>query len=307
MMLRATSSLLSLALLTSAGCSDATNSGSDGGTRDLGSRDASQDGSVWARSGCKRGIAYGHHTVADLSAIQSSVAWWYNWADRPDEALRAGAYRTAGVEYLPMIWGATFDADDVIANIPADTEWLLGFNEPNFGSQADISASAAAALWPEVERVADTLGLSIVSPAVNFCGGDCQDTSPFDYLDDFFAACDGCRVDAVAFHIYVGCNPPGENKAEWLINHIETYKARFSQPLWLTEFACDNATSFADQVAFMEDAVAYLENEPRIARYAWFSGRFEGIPYVDLLGDDGELTPLGEAYVNAPTGAGCVE
>ena len=312
MMLRATSSLLSLALLTSAGCSDATHSGSDGGardggTRDLGSRDASQDGSVWARSGCKRGIAYGHHTVADLTAIQSSVAWWYNWADRPDVDLRDGAYRTAGVEYLPMIWGATFDADDVIANIPADTEWLLGFNEPNFGSQADISASAAAALWPEVERVADTLGLSIVSPAVNFCGGDCQDTSPFDYLDDFFAACDGCRVDAVAFHIYVGCNPAGDNKAEWLINHIETYKARFSQPLWLTEFACDDAGSFADQVAFMEDAVAYLESEPRIARYAWFSGRFEGIPYVDLLGDDGELTPLGEAYVNAPTGAGCVE
>jgi hypothetical protein len=217
MMLRATSSLLSLALLTSAGCSDATNSGSDGGardggTRDLGSRDASQDGSVWARSGCKRGIAYGHHTVADLTAIQSSVAWWYNWADRPDVDLRDGAYRTAGVEYLPMIWGATFDADDVIANIPADTEWLLGFNEPNFGSQADISASAAAALWPEVERVADTLGLSIVSPAVNFCGGDCQDTSPFDYLDDFFAACDGCRVDAVAFHIYVGCNPRGTTR-----------------------------------------------------------------------------------------------
>ncbi len=166
-----------LATLASAGCSNGNDNGgndagsNDGGTRDLGSR----DGSVWTRSSCKRGIAYGYHSQADLAAIQESVSWWYNWADRPDEDLRAGAYRAAGVEYVPMVWGGTFDADTVIANIPADTEWLLGFNEPNFGSQADISASAAAALWPEVERVADTLGLSIASPAVNFCGGGvCQ-------------------------------------------------------------------------------------------------------------------------------------
>ena len=233
------------------------------------------------------------------------MAWWYNWTDRPDVDLRDGSYRAEEVEYLPMIWGGTFDVNAVIANIPEDSEWLLGFNEPNFGSQANISAAQAAARWPDVEQVADAHGLAIVSPAVNFCGGNCQDTNPFDYLDDFFAACNGCRVDAVAFHIYVGCRPSGDNKAEWLINHIETYKQRFSQPLWLTEFACDDATSFGDQVAFLEDAVAYLENEPRIQRYAWFSGRFQGIPYVNLLGDDGELTPLGEAYVDAPVHPDC--
>ncbi|HVI01129.1 MAG TPA: glycosyl hydrolase, partial [Enhygromyxa sp.] len=100
--------------------------------------------------------------------------------------------------------------------------------------------------------------------------------------------------------IYVGCHPDGDNKAQWLIDHTEMYKARFSQPLWLTEFACTDAANFEEQIAFMEDAVAYLEEDPRIERYSWFSGRFPGIPYVDLLGSDGELTPLGEAYVNAP-------
>ena len=50
----------------------------------------------------------------------------------------------------------------------------------------------------------------------------------------------------------------------------------------------------------MRDAVAYLEAEPRVERYAWFSGRFQWIPYVDLLGGDGALTPLGRAYVAAP-------
>ena len=313
MTLRAPLHVLSLVLLIIAGCgSSSDGDGGDGGTgdsgiRDQGGRDGSQD-SAWNRSGCKRGIAYGYHSEADLAAIQGSVSWWYNWAHQPDEDLRAGAYRTADVEYVPMVWGGNFDADAMIANIPDDSEWLLGFNEPNFPApQANISAADAAALWPEVERVADAHDLLIASPAVNFCGGECQDTNPFDYLDDFFAACEGCRVDAVAFHLYVGCNQTGENKAQWLINHIETYKQRFSQPLWLTEFACTDAANFAEQAAFLEDAVVYLEGEPRIQRYAWFSGRFEGIPYVDLLGDDGELTELGEAYVNAPGGAGCSE
>jgi hypothetical protein len=70
-------------------------------------------------------------------------------------------------------------------------------------------------------------------------------------------------------------------------------------------FARTDAASFDEQIAFMQDAVAYLEAEPRIERYAWFSGRFPGIPFIDLLGSDGALTPLGEAYMSAPTHADC--
>jgi hypothetical protein len=258
-------------------------------------------------SSCKRGIAYGHHSDADLIALQPAVAWWYNWAYEPDSELSGGFYESLGVEYVPMIWGGNIDVDTATAGIPSGATALLGFNEPNFVEQANLSAADAAGLWPMVEQIADARGLTLVSPAVNFCGGACQDTNPFDYLDDFFAACDGCRVDRIAFHIYVGCHPDGDNEAQWLIDHVETYKARFSQPLWLTEFACTDAASFDEQIAFLEDAVAYLEDDPRIERYSWFSGRFPGIPHVDLLGADGELTALGQAYVSAPSNPECEE
>lgn len=122
------------------------------------------------------------------------------------------------------------------------------------------------------------------------------------YLEAFLDECDGCRVDHIAIHIYVGCRPESGNKAQWLIDQLESYKARFPQPIWITEFACNDAESFEDQIAFLEDAVAYLEDDPRVVRYSWFSGRFEHMPYVDLLAEDGALTPLGEAYVAAPTG-----
>lgn len=287
-----------------AGSSD----GSDGGGSGAGAGSGASTGSggeSGGRTACKRGVAYGHHSVADLGALSSGVSWWYNWAFTPDEALAGGAYRDEEVEYVPMIWGAGSDVEAAAEDIPEDALTLLGFNEPNFGEQANLSAAEAAALWPDLEELAEARGLALVSPAVNFCGGNCQNTDPFDYLDDFFAACDGCRVDAIAVHIYVGCNPSGENHAEWLINHVETYKTRFSQPIWLTEFACDDATSLDVQQGFLEDAVEYLEAEPRIARYAWFAGRADNVPYVDLLGTDGQLTSLGQAYVNAPQPDAC--
>jgi hypothetical protein len=182
---------------------------------------------------------------------------------------------------------------------------LLGFNEPNFYSQANLSAAQAAALWPRVEAIADARGLALVSPAVNYCGGGCHDTNPFDYLDDFFAACSGCRVDYIGIHIYVGCNANGQNKAQWMIDHINTYKSRFNKPFWLTEFACDDAANMDQQRNFMIDAVNYLENEPRIHRYAWFAGRANNVANSSLLGADGVLTTLGQTYVSLPHNSAC--
>jgi hypothetical protein len=293
------------------GSSGASNAGasnagaSNAGASNAGASNAGSGGSGVKPASCKRGLAYGQHSLADLKALSPGVSWWYNWDFRPDQALRSGAYREASVEYAPMIWGAASDRVAAKAAIGDDATVLLGFNEPNFGEQANLSAKAAAALWPELEAIADDKGLRLASPAVNFCGGNCQDTDPFHYLDAFFAACPGCRVDVVAIHIYVGCSPSGDNKAEWLVQHVEKYKSRFSQPLWLTEFACDSAKSSAEQQAFLEDAVAYLEAEPRIERYAWFSGRASNVAHVDLLAESGQLTALGKAYVNAPKNADC--
>jgi hypothetical protein len=296
--------------------SSASGSGGHGGSGSAGGdASASSSGSSSGNSGgaggspshatgCKRGIAYGYHSKADMQALSKAVSWWYNWAHVPDEGVKPDIYKTLGVEYVPMVWGGGgLDAEkaaQIASEIPEGARFLLGFNEPNFGEQANLSASQAAALWPHVEAIADARGLALVSPAVNYCGGSCQETDPFKYLDEFFAACKDCRVDYVGFHIYTACQGDGNNKAQWLKNHVETYKARFDKPLWLTEFACDNAGSLAEQKAFMLDALEYLENEPRIARYAWFSGRADNVANASLLGADGALTELGEAYVSAP-------
>jgi len=273
---------------TSSTASSAGPSGTGGATA------SSSAGSGGSAVACKRGLAYGQDSVADLTVLSKGVSWWYNWATAPDNTAVAAAHAGLGVEFVPMVWGQAFVAN-LAAQVPADARYLLGFNEPNFGSQANLTPAQAAALWPQVEAVAKAENLAIVSPAVNYCGSPCNVTNPFDWLTEFFAACPGCKVDYIAMHWYA-CTGSA------LTSYLQQFESTFTQPLWLTEFSCLDATDTSEPVqeAYMNTALSILEADPRVVRYAWFTGRSTGSPGVDLLGADGTLTALGQNYVGYP-------
>ncbi len=238
----------------------------------------------------KRGAAYGFKTAEDLAAPGPSVSWWYNWSPQPDVA-------SPGVEFVPMVWGGTFDINQLKTQIPPDAKYLLGFNEPNFASQSNLTPGAAAALWPQLEQLADERNLLLVSPALNYCGGQCNETDPFVWLQKFFDACTNCRVDFIALHWYA-CTKSA------LQSYLSNYKAKFDKPLWLTEFSClDDQTITVDkEMSYLPDALSVLEADPIVFRYSWFTGRFMQQPAVDLLdAQNGVLTPLGKAYAAYPS------
>jgi len=245
--------------------------------------------------GWKRGLAYGHDSDADMTALSKGIGWWYNWAASPDGTLSKGF--TSGVEFVPMIWGGTFDTTTLAKQVPAGAKYLLTFNEPNFGSQSNLTPSQAAALWPKIQAFASARGMKIVSPAVNYCGSPCNDTDPFDWLSKFFAACTGCEVDYVAMHWYA-CTKSA------LTSTLAKYEQQFGKALWVTEFSClDTSSDVTDafELSYMKDAVAALEADPMVFRYAWFTGRSTSSPPISVLGaDGGVLTPLGEQYVTLP-------
>ncbi|RJE74615.1 glycosyl hydrolase [Reichenbachiella sp. MSK19-1] len=261
---------------------------------------------VWSAQSQKRGMAYGHHSAEDMEILAPHVNWWYNWSETPDAKV-ASSFTNLGFEFVPMTWNGNYDETKLrtfLSDHP-ETKYLLAFNEPNFLEQANMTPTEVAALWPELEAIADDFNLEIVGPAVNFCGECISEngttyTDPVAYLDDFFAACTDCRVDHIAVHTYV--NTIGA--LEWYIGLFEKY----NKPIWLTEFAgweengVINNTN--DQISFMESALEFLDNEPSIFRYAWFIGRTSGgintYPYIDLLGTNGQLTALGETYTAAP-------
>jgi hypothetical protein len=264
--------------------------------RDMTAVDAGSPSDAGEGTRCKRGIAANDDpsTAFASSATSPGISWWYNWA-----ATSPGG--ESRIEYVPMLWGG----GSLNQSVPKGSKYLLGFNEPNFKTQANLTAQQAAADWPTVEAKAAALGIPIVSPGVNFCGSasnssQCSDpavTDPYTYLKDFFAACQGCRVDYIAVHNY-NCDLPalrayleGNADAGGGLAGFE----QFGKPLWLTEFACDTSHSVADQKAYMQAAVPYLESNPNVFRYAWFSAK--PIPNAQLTNSDGTLTDLGTTYV----------
>lgn len=240
---------------------------------------------------CKRGIAYGGNSAADMKALAPGISWWYNWSTAPESAV-ASVHSGLNVEFVPMVWGGSFDDDSVIATVSGN--YLLAFNEPNYNAQSNLTPTQAAALWPRIEAIAKAKNLKIVSPAVNYCGTGCNVASPYDWLDQFFAACTNCKVDYLAFHWYA-CSKDA------LTYELGQFESRYKRPIWLTEFSCMDSGTVTDavQTQYMTDALTILEADPNVYRYAWFTGRW-GTSNIALLGSDGQLTTMGKAYVNFP-------
>ena len=119
---------------------DGDSGAADGGARDAGNSDAggsAQPIDGGAHTGCKRGIAT---NTAPGAAFFPAISWWYNWsmgASGPD----------TGIEFVPMTWGK----GDVAKSVPAGSNFLLTFNEPNFHAQSNLTPQEAASYWPMIE------------------------------------------------------------------------------------------------------------------------------------------------------------
>ncbi|CAM9569235.1 unnamed protein product [Ectocarpus sp. 8 AP-2014] len=196
---------------------------------------------VPTQCGSKRGVAFGFKESDDLYTLKKGISWWYDWSpgSLADGILEASL--TQGSLYVPMIWGEGDLTEERLRDLAwvGDTSpYLLGFNEPNYGEQANLTPQEAADLWPEVRQQADDLGMELVSPAVNFCYGNCVEEDPITWLDEFFEACGGdvedrdfCGITHIAIHSYT-C------EVKYLNKHIHMYVQRYGLPIWLTEFAC---------------------------------------------------------------------
>jgi Glycosyl hydrolase catalytic core/Carbohydrate binding module (family 6)/Secretion system C-terminal sorting domain len=248
----------------------------------------------------KRGIAYGHHSEADMSAISGGLSWWYNWYHQPEAGV-ANVYQNYDMDFVPMTWNNSFNETALRAYYASHPEakYLLAFNEPNFTAQANMRPSQVAAAWPRLEAIAADYNLKIVGPAVNWCGecvseGGVKFTNPYTYLDSFFSVCPHCRVDYIAVHNYM-CYTSA------LSSYLEGFK-KYRKKIWLTEYACwdQNNITLAMQKNLMKGSIDYLENDTMIFRYSWFTGNRSGAyPYLDIYAPQpGKLTELGKFYVS---------
>ncbi len=283
----------STAALASGGGPNATASGGSGG----GVLEPGTGGSTSEYQGvCKRGVPFDRWvepqpTLADLDVLSPATFWFYNWKASPNPDLD---YASRNFEFVPMIWNGEFDSQGAIDEIPAGATHLLGFNEPMISGQGGVDMTLEQVInrWPDVEKVAEARGLTLVSPAMTFSNIPGRRDGP-EFMEAFMSACPQCRIDAIAVHTYT-C------EVEWVRDHIEPYR-KFGLPIWVTEFACFDGDK--ERVKrFMRETVEFFEKDPIIERYAWFMSRSGE---VSLLDTSGQLTELGQIYVNQPYNEDC--
>lgn len=270
------------------------------------------DGGGLARSS-KRG--FGENTLSyeeDATALAKGCSWWYNWGSTPPQQLAPMMGADRVLEYVPMAWSGNYNVETLRSYYQAHPEdkYLLGFNEPNFRSQANMTPAQAAEKWPALEQLADELGLCLVAPALNYPDGAINDGvtyQPEAWMDGFISAYKQRygkepRMDYLALHCYM-------DSPAAMLAFVENFAGKYGKQVWLTEFCSwesDGITAESQQQQMIQK-VALLEKSEHVFRYAWFKARgSNAYPFYNLLEyvnrqkgiPAGTLSPLGFAYVN---------
>jgi hypothetical protein len=239
----------------------------------------------------KKGVSTWNFDGVTKALGDVRAGWYYNWAAQPD-----GISAPPNVEFVPMVWGAKFTDQATLDRAKANGKALLGFNEPDFPEQANMTPEQALDLWPKLEAT----GLRLGSPGVGHSGDQAGA-----WLDRFMtgAAQRGLRVDFIALHWYG--SDFGEAAVGHLKNYLEAVHARYGKPVWLTEYALIDFSGGSprypsqDQLAaFARGSSAMLESLPYVERYAWFALPADK-PGTGLYAPGGTPNQAGEAYRDA--------
>jgi hypothetical protein len=257
---------------------------------------ASSSASRGASSGGKRGIASSKFLPSEPSVLaRVHPAWAYDWSWEPPP-------RSASIESVPMIWGSGSVTARSISALRAEqrsgrAHYLLGFNEPDSGAQANMAPERAAALWPRLQSTGLRLGSP--APAVPDDG----------WLARFMsiARARRLRVDFIALHFYQDFTDP--QAVDQLRAQLVSIHRRFGKPIWITEIGAldigrwgehmHSPPSGALAASYLRRLLPMLDGLTFVQRYAWFTdycSTAPGCPYSALFDRAGRVTGRGRIY-----------
>ena len=245
----------------------------------------------------KKGIGSGEVNYNE----DTGISWYYHWSIDPLASINPLT------EFIPMIWGQGDYGKNFLSN-PANKKYkaILGYNEPDFTSQSNVTPDAAAA---DLANFVSS-GIRVGSPATAI--PICNSTWFSDYWTKIHAR--NLDVDFIAFHNYMDTA-----NAELFLNLIDSTYQKYGKPIWITEFGCaewtkgtfsgNSETAKADVRAFMLKVLPELDKRSYVERYAWFpfddSDAWGGASGLYDVGN-GKLNQLGLLYRSLGNPAGYV-
>jgi Glycosyl hydrolase catalytic core len=248
----------------------------------------------------KRGIASSRYLETDPGALSGLGATWaYDWSTQPPPPDRR-------LEWVPMVRGSRSVTPTVLGSLRAAARagrarYLLGFNEPDSSSQADMTPGEAARLWPELERT----GLKLGSPAPQVAGDG--------WLARFMALAKPrhLEVDFIALHYYQDFTNP--RAVQTLRRQLTQIHDAYRKPIWITEIGAIDIRRWGEPMMlapteaaadiYMRHLFAMLDSLPFVQRYAWFTDDCCNQPdchYGSLFTGLGQLAAAGHTFEAAP-------
>ncbi|KAJ7018407.1 glycosyl hydrolase catalytic core-domain-containing protein [Mycena alexandri] len=155
---------------------------------------------------------------------------------------------------------------------------LLGFNEPDISSQANMSPASAADVWMQEIHPWAAKGVKLGSPAVAW---------NLDWTASFLS-----ELKKRGGHV------------DFVTKFVSTAHSRFGYQVWVTELGVTSASKAQQQTKdFMMSAFSWMDSTGYVDRASWF-GCFESSKPPDayataknaLLKDAGSLSDLGYWY-----------
>ncbi|KAI8931339.1 hypothetical protein NX059_011678 [Plenodomus lindquistii] len=249
----------------------------------------------------KRGLGWPWDYAAERFSLyppSAPISWLFNWE----------LWRPPGIpqhiEWVPCIRTAAEIGDlvpfltDITMHQGVKVTALLGFNEPEVPSQANLGVGNAVRLWknnvlPAKQRFNVRLG----SPGMS---SDISKSKS--WLNSFLHHLGNDHgIDFLVLHWY------GVDFAD-LRSFLEDMHSTYNLPIWLNEFACStmggDEVSKEDVEAFLKEAVEWLEGCEWVERYAYFGhgqrgtvGDWVGRENGFCEGKEDRLTEVGKLYL----------
>ncbi|PYH90339.1 hypothetical protein BO71DRAFT_402274 [Aspergillus ellipticus CBS 707.79] len=220
-------------------------------------------------SGGKRGAAYNTadtvHTLASNGGTSNgSIAWAYDWNMYNDGSL------PGGVEYIPMLWGAKMFGSWFTAietALASGSSYILGFNEPDSSSQADMSASTAASYYKTY--ITPFSGKAkLVTPAVTSSTTSGEGLS---WMKSFLSDCSSCDLSVLAVHWYGDSAAEFKSFVQQAMQVADDYNL---DETWITEFALTSDMSAGGDTSagakFLDEVIPWLDAQSGVGRYAYY-------------------------------------
>lgn len=229
----------------------------------------------------KKGVPLTYSDCPTVSTVKGS--WQYGWSPTPANC--------SGVENVPMIE----DISAMNATLGGNSQWLMGFNEPDLTDQANLSLSQVVGLWRTLEQKYPNLKLLAPAPS----GGN--GNWIVDFRNRYYSTYGTFpRLNGLAVHCYAWYASDCINQTKQFESWANSWGIA---EVWVTEFSLSPyaPSSPAQSLQEAQTFINWMTNETKVTRYAWFTSKVQGneawlSPYF--------VTPLVQWSSGQPTSYG---